>query len=366
MYKLSDFSRILIGFLLFTLPIKSQTKSVWAFPIEKCWTYKAKNPSKVAVVSKSKFAAIIFLTEGWLEAIEVKKGKKLWSTELGENFSSPVLVNNQGIYVIKRMPAGLGHQIISIDVESGLNKWQRALNNDTNPDRLTSSFNLLFIMSENGHMLAIDKITKSIVWEKHLNTKVTSNSVTDENNLILGTSKNAVAIISKQNGNILLQINVKKTPTRLFLASGGLLFVGDKQGNVKTYSLLGSKRKWGKLLARTGGEIVGILPLKNSFLIISKDNFAYSVSLRGGNKIWKRKLPGRVIGHLLLDDDTGFFIISGSNIAVFINLSNGEIINRLNIEKDVYFTGPPLSIGRLLLLPTSKGLVAYNPISCKK
>ena len=143
------------------------------------------------------------------------------------------------------------------------------------------------------------------------------------------------------------------------------MLVGDKQGNVRTYSLFGSKRKQGKLLARTGGEIVGILPLKNSFLIISKDNFVYSVSLRGGKKIWKRKLPGRVIGRLLLDDGAGFFITSGSNVAFFISLSNGEIINRLNMEKGVYFTGSPLSIERLLLLPTNEGLVAYSPTSCK-
>ena len=72
----------------------------------------------------SKLAAIILLTEGRLEAIEAKKGKKLWSTKLGESFSSPILVSNQGLYVIKQTPADLGHQITSIDLKSGLNKWQ--------------------------------------------------------------------------------------------------------------------------------------------------------------------------------------------------------------------------------------------------
>lgn len=369
MYQLLLASRILPLFYLLLFPIsgEAQPKSLWASPIKECWAYPTGKLTKLGFASDNESTILLPYFNGTIDAIEFNKGSKLWSLNLGGEFNSPLIVNNESLYVanLAKTSSKTHTSIVSVDIKSGVSNWKIKLDRQhTTPAdiQLALSAKTLFIVNNNGTLAAIDRITTKTLWINKLDIHISSNLSLTEEHLVIGTSRKTIVFISKKNGAIHSQVPIEGIPTSIFTGLRKYLFVGDKQGNVSQFNSKNAKRQWS---VKTGGEIVGFASLNEKILVLSNDNFVYMISPGNGRKVWKRKLAGRIVGKTILDDRVAVFLSSGSNVAVFIDLKSGAIVNRLIIKNDVHFVASPILIRNTLLIPTNEGLKAYSSRPCR-
>ena len=368
MYKFSEALQKLffMCFLLFPTLLEAQTDSFWTKPVRKCWSYKTANLTSFGVASDNDTIILIPLSDGSISAVDILNGTQLWSIKLIGQLSSTVLVEKDTAYFIDQTTLSAANQatLVSIDIKSGIINWRKKIPVNARADniQIASNSTSLFLMDNNGSIGAVSRSKETAIWRKQLDSQITSNLLVNGKNLLVGTSRNQAVVVSQKNGEVVSQISIKEKPSNLSLADNKRLYIGDVQGNVQSFDLAKRKRKW---FIKTGGKITELTPLGKSLLVSSNDNFVYSVSLSSGKKKWKRKLSGRIIGKALLDTEVGVFLSHGSNIAVFVNLKNGTVVNRLAVNTAEYFVGAPVFIKDKLVLPTNKGLFVYSPNPCK-
>ena len=366
MYKILESSQklLLLGFLLFPITVSAQIASAWTYPIKKCWSYDTESLTSLNLASDNSLMVVTPLDSGEIATFDIHSGHKIWSTSLGGEFSSAILVNNKSFFITNHAKVNKNStSIISVDILSGVNNWKTKLTGGIGAEtvKLFLRSDMLFIVSQNGQLIALNKSHKSISWEKKLDINISSNLTAHKDTLMFGTTDKTVIAISQKNGDILSKTLIGNIPTRISVGSGKYLSVGDRQGNIQTFDLVRKKRLW---KVKTGGEIVGITNLGKRLLVSSNDNFTYLFSLKSGKKTWKRKLAGRLIGKVILDDKVAVFLSSGSNVAIFLDLASGVIVNRLTLEKNLNFISDPLILKDTLIFATSGGLKAYRASSC--
>jgi len=350
--------------LLFPTLLDAQTPSIWSQPIGKCWSYQTANLTSFGVASDNDKIILVPFSNGLINALDYQTGTLLWSLKLNGELASSLFIKKDTLYFIDQTLVSNQISLVSVDIKSGIINWRKKYTGKkfTNRIQIASNSRNLFLTDNNGNVGALHASKEPAIWTKKLESKITSNLLVNGKNLLLGTSKNRAVLLSQKNGDVVAQIPIKENPSNLSLATNKRLLIGDVRGNVQSYDLVKQKQKW---FIKTGGKITEMTPLGKNLLVSSDDNFVYSVSLNSGKKRWKRKLSGRIIGKAMLDEEVGVFLSHGSNIAIFVNLRNGKIVNRLTVGNADYFVGAPIFVSNKLALPTNKGLIVYGPNLCK-
>jgi outer membrane protein assembly factor BamB len=108
-----------------------------------------------------------------------------------------------------------------------------------------------------------------------------------------------------------------------------------------------------------GGNINDISFFKNNILVSSSDNFLYSISSKSGNKVWKLRFTGKVLGSEVLSEDIGITNVFGSNQIYLVNLANGKLVSTLQMENTEYSILKPLSADKKVIIQTNLGLICF-------
>ncbi|MEZ5346107.1 MAG: PQQ-binding-like beta-propeller repeat protein [Pyrinomonadaceae bacterium] len=377
MYRLLIELSIAAAILVFVLPRTaiSQNSADWRLPIHKCWSNEA-DLSFRANASDNEKTIVSPLADDKIRAFDSRTGEILWDLELNGRLTSQIVVDEKTLYfAVSPHTADIDEQRIvnvsdfkrqtplltAVDIDSGLNNW--TLDYLSVPDSATEFSILtdektLYVLSGSGEISAIEKKTRSMVWSRELGTSLSAVPFYQKGLLFIGTNNKTVITISALTGEITGQIPIGFEPTSI-AAADGLLFAGDKEGNISTVEIEGTESYWKSF---AGGEIVDISRLGQDILVSSNDNFAYRFSARNGAKVWKRKLSGRLLGNAYLDGMTAAFLSVGSSEVLLIDLENGKIVNRITAPDEGYFVSSPISIDNKLVLPTNKGLKAFSPL----
>ncbi len=366
MFRLSFFLIAKLLLLIGALPgsAGSQEGSIWTGPIQKCWSFESEDLTNLKNASDNDKTVFIPLLDGTIKALDSSSGKPIWSLNLRAALNSQILINQENLYVSATTRSADDEStaqvlLFSVDIDSGINIWTEELPPETLADEMhleIEGFNLL-LANHSGKTLLIQKSDRRILWQTKLETSLVTPPVVHNDMVFIGTSNKTVVVLSKITGKVVNQISIGVVPTSIFVANDRLV-VGDKNGTVHSYDSSEGRKRW---TARTGGEIVQISAIRGNLLVNSNDNFVYLIDVENGKKIWKRRLSGRILGTSVFEDQIAVFVSSGSNQAVFVDLANGKLINRLEIPESAYFVGPPLVIGKRLILPTNKNLTAYSP-----
>ena len=107
------------------------------------------------------------------------------------------------------------------------------------------------------------------------------------------------------------------------------MLLGDARGNLVLTSADGD-RIW---TFKNGAQISFLLPYDSEYLAASFDNFFYKLS-RSGNVEWKRRLSGRLSSRPSVIASDGVISISGDPSIYVLDLTNGKILNRIEIGGD--------------------------------
>jgi hypothetical protein len=138
----------------------------------------------------------------------------------------------------------------------------------------------------------------------------------------------------------------------------GAFAYGDAVGYVTAVGPGGSIWKF-----RTGGSISSIAPYKDEVIIVSRDNFIYSLNSRNGGLNWKKRLQGRIQTFTL-----GEKLLIASALdqhgASVIDLDSGRLVGQISLGPEDEILADPVGIKDRFFFATSNGIVAYSAGEC--
>lgn len=318
----------------------------------KCWDYKLVPNLSVepTLDSTSVFVPDI---DNRLHAIDLPTGNKIWSSEFGGDVISNLLVVHDSIVFATSLQTGTsnssGRSVIrAISRHTGITLWQA--------DVTTTEH--LWLGVVNGNVIAVGSrgwassfaaSDGKLAWSSDLGSGVLADPLFRDTEIKIGTKNNEVVSLDGSSGKPRKVWKSDYSPSAILNDSAGRLLVGDDRGNLTAVSADGD-RLW---RFRNGAQISSVQEYDSEYVAASYDNFIYKLS-RGGNVEWKRRLPGRVSGRLLIIGNTAVISIVGTGSVYALNLKNGKILNRIESGEEVSLT---VSANR-----DATGFVAAGPL----
>ncbi|HEX8371032.1 MAG TPA: PQQ-binding-like beta-propeller repeat protein [Pyrinomonadaceae bacterium] len=342
------------------LPAQNVPANGWDTPFQKCWEFETAQMSGFPPQSDHRQTIFQTLDDGTLVAVEATVGKTVWRSQFGGEIISNTFFEDNKLYLVNKIIDEKQPEFVirSVSATTGLTLWQKSLSlNDSSRIFVSANNNSIILASETGQILFIDKISGAETWRKDLQTEITAAPLLFENKLFIGTIENKIEIFSAAGGESLSTLGLRNSPTGNFFVSAASVVVGDRAGNLSAFRIIDRKLLW---KARTGAQIVDITEVSGNFLISSNDGFVYLLASKTGDRIWKKRLPGRLIGKPLVYQNFVLLQTIDGAGALILDLSSGKPVNQILFNDNVFSGNSALFVQGRVVIPTNKGLLAFS------
>lgn len=349
------------------LPAQNVPAGDWNAPFQKCWEFETERLSLFPPLTDNRQTIFQILDDGTLMAIDAGSGRIIWRSRFGGEIVSNSFFEDNKLYLVNKIIDGEKDSefiVRTVSAATGLTLWQKSLVlNEADKIYVSTSNNLIVIVSDTGQILLIDKAAGAEFWRRDFSTEITSVPFLFENKIFIGTVENKILGVSVSNGENVSKLDLPHAPTGNFFVSTETIVAGDRAGNVSAFRINDRKLLW---KARTGAQIVDITEVSGNFLISSNDGFVYLLSARNGNRIWKRRLSGRPIGKPPVANNYALLQTIDGVAATVLDLGSGRTVNQILFGENVVSGGGAVSVSRHIVIPTSKGLLAFSSDCAEK
>ncbi|NNE66006.1 MAG: PQQ-binding-like beta-propeller repeat protein [Pyrinomonadaceae bacterium] len=352
-------STIFAGFLLAMLPVWGFGQTDWASPLKKCWEFSSPEMTRFSPASDNAYI-FISTSKGSILAINQSSGAIEWTADLGGNFRTDLDVINGRLFATAIFDSRGSNSTVIRKVNSltGVPFWRYSGDEDRLTYLSADKEQNIYLADPRGVIISLTKLGE-VRWKSVFETGITTPLRYHGPQILVGTSSNSLIVIDRETGRISSQVNLSRTPSSLRVSDEGRIFVGDERGEVYGYTAEFS-RIW---KAKTGAGVTQIDVFRGDPIVISKDNFVYRISAASGKKLWKRKLAGRIFGGVMVDSMHQVFLTSGASTAIILNLTNGNLINK--IDFDAPFVSAPIRTQTGFAVPTETGIASVAAGNCK-
>jgi outer membrane protein assembly factor BamB len=335
-------------------------------PLVMRWSYETRQLTHLAPAS---FADVLYvpLAGGVMAALRPEDGELVWRSEAGGEFSAAPAADERGVYAGSELSAG-GHQVEALYTRgvvralsrtSGVTLWARTLPNPLEGALLIDD-GLLFGASTDGRIYALDSGTGAPAWIIKTEHSFRSALSLADGRLYLASEDGYLLAVALKTGAIVRRYRTGGARSAPFSLLGKTLYTGSEDGFVTALREVGGRLEtvWRR---RAGTSVQTLTSTPGGLLVTSRDNFVYFLSHRSGNRLWKKQLPGRVVGAPLVSSDSALFSTLGGEASVALALADGKQVNTLSLGEGNTVSTPPQLVGPLLIIPTRKGLIAFAP-----
>ncbi|HEX8737284.1 MAG TPA: PQQ-binding-like beta-propeller repeat protein [Pyrinomonadaceae bacterium] len=355
----------LSGLIQFS-PAQTLPANGWDTPFQKCWEFETAQMSAFPPESDERQTIFQTLADGTLLAIDAAGGKTLWRSQFGGEIVSNTLFEDNKLYLVNKIIDENAPEFVirSVSAATGLTQWQKNLSLDDSSRIFISANGLsIVLVAETGQILFLDKSGGAEIFRKDLQTEITAAPLLFENRVFIGSVENKLTAFAANGGESVFNLNLKNPPTGNFFVSAAAIVVGDRGGNVSAFRSVDRKSLW---KARTGAQIVDITEVSGNFLISSNDGFVYLLAARTGDRLWKKRLPGRLIGKPLVYQNFVLLQTIDGVAALILDLNNGKPVNQILFSESVVSANSALFVHGRVIIPTNKGLLAYGSECAEK
>ena len=326
----------------------------------KCWEYPS--IAELSTLPTADDRSVFFLnSDRKLESADLLAARKIWSSELGGEVISNLLLADSTLLVVTSATSSESRDpgvitLRSLSKETGVTNWSRAM---PGASRIWLGVvgDSVVAVDVAGGITAHNPADGSQLWTTNLGVPISADPQFSTGQIIVATAGKEIVKISA-GGSTAVVSKTQFTPTAVLVASSSRYLIGDDRGNILL--MAGGERDW---KFRNGARISFLLSYDSEFIAASFDNFIYKIS-RGGNVEWKRRLSGRVASRPLILGDTAAVSIIGDGNIYFIDLKNGKITNRVDTT-DGSATGTVTIAGASgLVISGTRGLSLYSRGKC--
>lgn len=337
----------------------AQSKEGGAWALRECWRYKT---TEIESSTATNDGTNVYIGErgGKITAVAASDGKRVWTSEVGGDLVSNLIVIERELLLITRSPEGLA-ELRSLSVVSGI-----ASRSTTLPihgrTQIYSAGRRIIMVSDVGDLVVVDWTTDKLVLAKQLETppKV---FITGANSIVAGYRDGHISFIEPGDGRVIRTIPLKFAPSAMLLIGDHLVF-GDERGNITNLDIEKNSSIW---TFKSGGKISGIYQLSDSeILVTSFDNFTYLVDRSNGHVVWKRRQPSRVIESAIVNSKYAGVTPIGEASVLFFDPGNGKSLGQISMPNSLAFVQPPQIVGDSVVTFTTEGIVSTGFFGCSR
>jgi len=329
-------------------------------PLVVRWQYQSNQTLSLTPATDGR-RVFLPLAGGTIVSLNSSDGQLHWRSDTGGEISASPVADERGIYVaseygdvasVSRMTKGA---LRALGQESGVTRWMRTL---PAPIRGSLAVNAttLFGGAGDGLVYAIDKQTGLTRWATHHSSAFASQPVLSASLLFIGGDDGTLYAMDQLTGQAVWSYRTHGRIRGPVAVISGVVYFGS--GDAYVYAV---RESTGKLLwrSRTGASVQSVAGTTEGVLVASLDNFVYLFSLNRGNRIWKRQLSGRIASQPLTAEDGALFVPLSGNSGIVLALRDGKQVNTLPIGEDNSIGASPVGSGKLVLVTTIHGLLAF-------
>lgn len=344
--------------------IAGQSVPVWGRPLAKCWTLKDPSVSAASLASDNANRLFYTKTSSSITGLNVLTGNLLWTVDIGgTSLGGPVatLSNVVSYALTEDAEHGRELKVFSIESESGISKLIQRI---ALPSRalVGEGDGVAIIADAKGRLTFVEG--KSVTNSTDSGLQEPTGISAKSSSLLVWDREMNSRLIDISTGSLIAAFQLRSRPSGSFALDLERIYVGSGDGSLTAVSRNHGVKLWS---TRMGGAVEGIVSIGKVLMVSSRDNFVYLLSAENGNRKWKRKLPGRIIGRAVLDAEHAAFLTLGSNEVFVLRLTDGRLVNSFPVEEAEYFvSGPVFAAGRLIV-PHNAGITSFGPESlCKQ
>jgi outer membrane protein assembly factor BamB len=341
--------------------VEQETQIALSQPLTISWLYPSDMTTNLTPTADGGHIYLP-LDSGLLISLNTYDGHLIWKTDIGGELSSSPVADERGVYVASetggglRLPSRANGALRVLGREGGITLWMRTLPMPIQGSLITSG-NILYGGSSDGKVYAVKKQTGEIVWVMQHSAPFASQPVIFGSQLYIGNDDGSLFSLDKFTGKINWRYRTRGAIHGKAVVADGIVYFGSTDGYVYALRETNGSLRWRR---RTGASVQTVSSAQSGLLAVSLDNFVYCLSYRNGDRLWKHLLAGRIASEPLTANDGALFTPLSSSIGVVLDLREGKQINSLPIGEDNSITAAPVVAGKMLLITTRHGLIAFS------
>ena len=350
------FAPLLAGLAVFAQEKPVETEIV----ATKCWAYEVQAGRRLASDGARIFLAT---SDARIDAVSME-GRKLWSSELGGEIASNLLVTDGGVYVASattptaEKAATASLRLLSLD--TGITSQTIKLP-DAAQHFLHQANGSLIVVSENGTIQSIDVKSGAARWKREIAERFTGEPYFGTEKVIVASAAKQLFTVALASGEIESMRKLASPPTAALHTATGELVTGDERGGISLFLNDKNGEYW---RFKSGASISSLRLIGGNFLAASNDNFIYMLTPRSGGLAWKRRLAARVTHIGILDNNLALVSSLEENGATFISLAGGKQLGQMSLDEGEYLTANPIGASGLIFILTTSRLIAFSLNGC--
>ena len=309
------------------------------------------------------------LASGTLLSLRGEDGQMLWKEDAGGEFSASPCADERSVYVATELGPSSAptHQpratgaLRALSRKSGITLWMRTLQSPIR-GALASNQTTLFGGASDGRVYAVRKDGGEVVWMRQFSSAFASQPVVSGGRVYLGGEDGAIYALDQETGETLWRYQTRGAIRGPVAVAEETVFFGSADSRVYALKAADGRLRWS---SRTGAAVQAVVYTSRGLLAASLDNYVYFFSARGGARVWKRRLAGRIASQPLASGEGALFAPLSGDACVVLDLKDGKQINNLPVGEGNNMAASPVSSGPVLLLTTRRGLVAFAATSGK-
>ena len=324
----------------------------------RCWQYQT---SGLDTWQAANDGSNVYVAErgGRISAISADDGKRIWSTELGADIRSNLVVSGRSLHVVTGTIKG-SLELRSLSIVSGIAGNSIPMEGNGSV-QLSATRDRIITVTSNGDISAMDTSGEKMLWSNSLGDSPAVATV-GKDELAVGFNAGRIAIINASTGVSTYAFTIKFRPTAILVYHDTLL-VGDDRGNLTKLERLKSRAEWN---FKSGGSISGIYPVDESGLLVTSfDNFVYRIEASNGHVVWKLRQLARVADTVLLGLNTAAITPIGEPVTVIVDINHGKQIGQIDMPEKSRAVQPAIYLGNSFIAFTSEGLISNGIGGCR-
>lgn len=301
------------------------------------------------------------LAGGIIISLKAGDGTLNWRSEFGGELSASPVADDRSVYVasetgkpesgIRRATGALR----ALGKEGGVTQWMHTLAMPLQGS-LTLANGKLFGGSSDGTLYAFDSRTGVVRWSFIYSAPFNSQPVVAGARVYAGSEDGNLVVLDEQTGKLLWRYRTRGPVRGPAAIKDGIVYFGSADNYLYAVNSTNGSLLWRK---RTGAGVQAVVSAGEDLLVASLDNYVYKFSLRG-KRLWKRQMPGRISAQPLITELEALFTPLSSSAGVVLELRDGRQVNSLPVGEEITTSASPIAVGRVVLLTTEHGLLAFS------
>lgn len=326
----------------------------------RCWARPASEMTQLAGDRGGLFATG---RDARLAAFSLE-GDKLWTSELGGDITSNLLLLENSVVVaasaVSTNGSPSGTAVRSLSRETGIAGWSTPVS--TAPRHFLGRANgSVIVVSSAGTIEALDPATGAVRWRRQIAEGFAGGPAMNDTNLFVASRAGQLFAISVATGEI---DSTRKLTSALTVpataGSEGGVVVGDERGNITALENV-EKLNW---RFKTGGSVSALYMVDGSLLAASHDNFVYFLSGRNGAMSWKKRLSGRATRVGLVNGTYALVSSIDEHGATLLDLASGRVAGQILLGPGEVVLDEPVTIGDRIFILTNEGINSFGLRGC--